>query len=75
VEWLWIGCVEWLCDEQALEKSKSSLGDAPPTVDERSQVNSHIVERVIGVFAPRLKPLRARRELALRDIWIGHGFQ
>jgi hypothetical protein len=47
----------------------------PLNVDERSQVDSHVVERVIGVFEPRLKPLRATRELAFRDIWIGHGFQ
>jgi hypothetical protein len=47
----------------------------PLNVDERGQVDSNVVERVIGVFEPRLKPMRARRELAFRDIRIGHGFQ
>ena len=47
----------------------------PLNVDERSQVDSHVIESVIGVFGPRLKLLRARRELAFRDIQIGHGLQ
>jgi hypothetical protein len=54
---------------------RAALAMTPLNVDERSQVDSHVVKRVVGVFEPRLKPLRARRELAFRDIRIGHGFQ
>jgi hypothetical protein len=60
---------------KTLRQARSDLLMPPFNGDKRSQqVDSHVVKRAIGVFEPRLKPLKARRELALRDIRIGHGF-
>jgi predicted component of type VI protein secretion system len=60
--------------DRPLRGARADRSMPPLNVDRRSQIDSHVVERVISVFEPRLKPLRARRELALRDIGIGHGF-
>jgi hypothetical protein len=74
--WTGFGPAVWsvFAMNRPLRRAKEALVMLPLNVDEGSQVHSHVVERVIGVFEPRLKPLRTRRELAFRDIPIGHGF-
>jgi hypothetical protein len=77
VAWSGFGPAAWsgFAMNRPLRRVRAALAMAPLNVDERIQVDSHVVKSVIGVFEPRLKPLRARRELALRDIRIGYGFQ
>jgi hypothetical protein len=44
-------------------------------LDERSKIYSIAAKTVVNVLEPRLEPLRARGELVLGHIWIGHEFQ
>jgi hypothetical protein len=73
--WSGFGPAAWsgFAMNRPLRRARAALVMPPLNVDEGSQVNSHVVERVIGIFEPRLNPLRARRELASRDVRIGHG--
>ncbi len=41
-------------------------------MNEGCQVGSDVIESGVGVIEPSLEPLRARGELALWHIWVGH---
>jgi hypothetical protein len=41
-------------------------------MNEGCQVGGDVIESGVGVIEPSLELLRARGELALRHIWVGH---